>query len=120
MPVRVVIVDDEPIARRGVRMNLAEHAGYDVVAERGNGLEAVSQIQLHRPDLVFMDVQMPELDGFGVIDTVGPAEMPTVIFVTAYQDFALRAFDAHAIDYLLKPFDRERFARALSRARRQM
>lgn len=120
MPVRVLIVDDEPIARRGVRMHLSGHCGYEIVGECGSGVEAVVAIRSRRPDLVFLDVQMPELDGFGVIDAVGAAKMPTVVFVTAYDQFAMRAFEAHAIDYLLKPFDGARFGRALERARRQI
>jgi two-component system LytT family response regulator len=120
MAVRVLIVDDEPIARRGIRQHLSVHPSYEIVGECGNGAEAVRAIATLQPDLVFLDIQMPEMDGFGVINAVGAAKMPTVIFVTAYDQFALRAFEAHAIDYLLKPFDKARFARALDRARRQI
>jgi two-component system, LytTR family, response regulator len=116
---RVLIVDDEPIARRGVRRYLAEHDGIEVVGEAANGISAVEQINELHPDIVFLDVQMPDLDGFGVIENVdlenGPA--PVYVFVTAYDVHAIRAFEVHAVDYLLKPYDKERFARALIHAR---
>jgi two-component system, LytTR family, response regulator len=113
---RALIVDDEPIARRGIRARLAG-TGIEVAAECGDGEEAVRAIRELAPDLVFLDVQMPGLDGFAVIQAVGADAMPTVIFVTAYDAHALRAFEAHALDYLLKPIDDERFALALARAR---
>ena len=118
--IRTLIVDDEPLARRGLRAQLAEAKGFEIIAECGNGRDAVAAIEEHRPDLVFLDVQMPELDGFGVLETVGTKHMPPVIFVTAYDKFALRAFEVHALDYLLKPFDSERFTKALERARAQV
>jgi two-component system, LytTR family, response regulator len=117
MSLRVIIVDDEPLARERIRMLLESTDDVDVIAECGNGREAVEEIEALSPDLVFLDVQMPELDGFGVVEAVGPAQMPKVIFVTAYDQFALRAFEAHALDYLLKPFDQDRFHKALQRAR---
>ena len=119
-PVRVLIVDDEPLARDGVRLHLELEPGFEVVGEAGSGEEAVSLIEQLAPDLVFMDVQMPGVDGFGVVDAVGVERMPVTIFVTAYDQFALKAFDAHALDYLLKPFDAERFRSALERAREQL
>jgi two-component system LytT family response regulator len=119
MKTRVLIVDDEPIARRGIRRYLAEHDGIEVVGEAANGISAVEQINELRPDIVFLDVQMPDLDGFGVIENAEPATGPTpvYIFVTAYDEHAIRAFEVHAVDYLLKPYDKERFAKALVHAR---
>lgn len=115
--IRAIIVDDEPLAREGVRLHLEGEADIEVIGEAGNGEEAVSLIETVRPDLLFLDVQMPGLDGFGVLEALGPAHMPVTIFTTAYDQFALRAFDAHAIDYVLKPFDPERFRNAIERAR---
>jgi two-component system, LytTR family, response regulator len=115
--IRVLIVDDEPIARRGVRLQLKGDPEIEVIGECANGLEAVAAIQKLEPDLVFLDVQMPEMDGFEVIEAVGVERMPRVIFVTAYDQYTLRAFEVHALDYLLKPFDRERFLKALNYAR---
>lgn len=118
--IRTLIVDDEPLARRGIRAQLAEEADVLIIGECGNGREAVAVIKEQEPDLVFLDVQMPELDGFGVVEAIGVERMPAVIFVTAYDKYALRAFEVHALDYLLKPFDGERFLRALQRARAQI
>ncbi|HVL67553.1 MAG TPA: LytTR family DNA-binding domain-containing protein [Vicinamibacterales bacterium] len=112
---RVIIVDDEPLARSVVREYLRAHAGTEVVAECGNGFEAVTAVTELSPDLMFLDIQMPKLDGFEVLELLGRA-VP-VIFTTAYDQYALRAFEVHAVDYLLKPFDEQRFAEALSRAR---
>ena len=117
-PLRVVIVDDEPLARDNVRLALAHDEDVTVVAECVDGDAAVEAIDLLRPDVVFLDVQMPGRDGFGVIEAVGPGRMPAVIFVTAYDAHALRAFEVHALDYLLKPFDDARVRGALDRARR--
>ena len=111
------IVDDEELARRGIRSRLEDCAGLQIVAECASGREAVEAIAEYTPDLVFLDVQMPGLDGFDVIDAVGPEQMPVVIFVTAYDEHALRAFDVHALDYLLKPIDEERLHDAIDRAR---
>jgi two-component system, LytTR family, response regulator len=118
--IRAIIVDDEPLAREGVRLHLEAESDIDVVGEAGTGEEAVTLIETLRPDLLFLDVQMPGLDGFGVLDAVGAVHMPVTIFTTAYDEFALRAFDAHAIDYILKPYDTDRFGRAIERARLQL
>ena len=109
--IRVLVVDDEPIARRRVRRMLKAEQDVEVVGECGNGREAIEAIRQHRPDLVFLDIQMPDVDGFGVVSEIGPENMPAVVFVTAYDEYALRAFEAHALDYLLKPYSDERFAR---------
>jgi two-component system LytT family response regulator len=114
----VAIVDDEPLAVERMRRLLAEEPDIQVVAECSNGADAVAAIRNQAPDLVFLDVQMPGLDGFGVVEQVGPAAMPATIFATAFEEHALQAFDSSALDYLLKPFDPDRFARALDRARR--
>jgi two-component system LytT family response regulator len=118
--ISTLIVDDEPLARKGVRAHLDSERDIQIVGECSNGLEAVSAIRKKHPDLVFLDVQMPELDGFGVIEEVGAAEMPTVIFVTAYESHAIRAFEVEALDYVLKPFESERFHMAVSRARAEI
>ena len=117
---RVVIADDEPLGRERLRTLLAGEPWVEVVAECHDGPSTIEAIDRHRPDLVFLDVQMPGATGFDVIKAVGAERMPAVIFVTAYDRYALRAFDVHAIDYLLKPFDRERFQQALARARQQL
>jgi two-component system, LytTR family, response regulator len=117
--VRTIIVDDEPLARRGIRAQL-EESDFEIVSECRNGLEAVTAIQKEAPDLVFLDVQMPELDGFGVLEALGPECLPAIIFVTAYDRYALQAFEVHALDYILKPIDPERFTRTLERARLQI
>lgn len=113
---RVVIVDDEPIAREGIRTQLAREPAVEIVAECGDGLEAVETIREFAPDLLFLDVQMPGMSGFEVMHAVGPDVVPAVIFVTAYDKYALQAFDVNAVDYLLKPFDTERFQKAFQRA----
>ena len=118
--IRTVIVDDEPLARRGIRAHLKEERDVEIIAECGNGNDAVRVISELAPDLVFLDVQMPELDGFGVLEAINLEHLPSVIFVTAYDKYALRAFEVHALDYLLKPFDVERFNRAMERARTQI
>jgi two-component system, LytTR family, response regulator len=115
--IRVLIVDDEPIARRGIVQQLKGEPEVEIVGECADGMEAVAAIKAKSPDLVFLDVQMPEMDGFEVIEAVGVERMPRVIFVTAYDQYALRAFEVHALDYLLKPFDRDRFVKALDHAR---
>ena len=117
MTIRAMIVDDEPLARLRVRDLLADAEDIEVSAECANGAEAIQAIEESAPDMLFLDVQMPELDGFDVLQAVGVGRVPVVIFVTAYDQFALRAFEAHALDYLLKPFDDERFEAALQRAR---
>ncbi|HEX3742580.1 MAG TPA: LytTR family DNA-binding domain-containing protein [Bryobacteraceae bacterium] len=114
-PLQAIIVDDEELARGFLREMLGTHPDIEVVAECANGFEAVKAIAETRPGLLFLDVQMPKLDGFEVLELIDPG--PVVIFVTAYDQYAMRAFDAHAVDYLLKPFSRERFEKALERAR---
>lgn len=118
--IRALVVDDEPPARRKLRRFLESEPDMRVVGEAGSGSEAVEAIRGLEPDLVVLDVQMPGLDGFGVIAALGDDELPEVIFATAYDEYALRAFDVHAVDYLLKPFDRERFRVALARARQRI
>jgi two-component system LytT family response regulator len=117
MKIRALIVDDEPLARRGVRDLLAMEEDVEVVGESADGLRAIEDLQSLAPDLVFLDVQMPGLDGFEVLESIDPERMPAVVFTTAHDAHALRAFDAHAVDYLLKPLDPERFRAALARAR---
>ncbi|HEX8696884.1 MAG TPA: LytTR family DNA-binding domain-containing protein [Longimicrobium sp.] len=118
--IRTLIVDDEPLARERLRTLLEREDDVEVVGECGDGVEAVDSIVRLEPDLVFLDVQMPGVDGFEVIRRVGAARMPFVVFATAFDDFALQAFEANALDYLLKPFERERFRVSLERARRQL
>jgi two-component system LytT family response regulator len=118
--IRAIIADDEPLARRGVRQLLSPHRDVEVVAETRNGRETVRALRELKPELLFLDVQMPELDGFDVLREIGPQHMPSVIFVTAYDQFAVRAFDAHALDYLVKPLDESRFAEALERVRERL
>ena len=113
----ILIVDDEPLARLGVRELLRDQAGIGTIREAPNGSEAVRLMRERRPDLVFLDVQMPGIDGFGVIEELGLSGMPPVIFVTAYNEYAVKAFEVHAVDYLLKPIDPARFADALEHAR---
>ncbi|MDX1420125.1 MAG: LytTR family DNA-binding domain-containing protein [Rubricoccaceae bacterium] len=116
-PLRTLIADDEPLARETIRLLLDGVPDVEAAWEASDGAEAVEAIEAHAPDLVFLDVQMPALDGFGVIEAVGPGRMPVTVFVTAYDDYALRAFEEGALDYLLKPYDDARFAAALDRAR---
>jgi len=116
MKVRTLIIDDEPLARERLRKLLEGEPEIEIIGECSNGREALAAIQEHSPDLIFLDVQMPELDGFSVLAALKGEKMPVVIFVTAHDKFALRAFEVHAVDYLLKPFDRERFQTALARA----
>ena len=115
--IRVLIVDDEPPARERIRGLLAEAKDIVVLKECDSGLDAVSAIRELDPDLVFLDVQMPGLDGFGVLDALQGGRLPVIVFVTAYDAYAVRAFEVHALDYLLKPFDRERFEATLERVR---
>jgi two-component system LytT family response regulator len=117
MPLTVLIVDDEPLAREGLRMLLADDPEIAAVQDAKNGREAVQRVREGRPDLVFLDVQMPEMDGFSVIHEIGPEQMPAVVFVTAHDQYAIRAFEINAIDYLLKPVTGERFAQSLARAK---
>jgi two-component system LytT family response regulator len=115
--IRTLIVDDEPLAREGLRVRLSREADVDIVGEAIDGDSAIEAIHALTPDLVFLDVQMPGLGGFDVLERVSGTHLPVVIFVTAYDQYALKAFDVHALDYLLKPFSDARFAQALDRAR---
>lgn len=118
--IRVIIADDEPLSRRGVRQMLARRRDVDIVAEARNGRETVRLLRELKPDLLFLDVQMPELDGFGVLREIGAKSISAVIFVTAHDEFAVRAFEAHALDYLVKPLEEARFAEALERMRERL
>lgn len=116
-PLRALIVDDEPLARRRLKALLKDEADIQIAGECEDGASAVATAKRLSPDVMFLDVQMPGMDGFDVIEALGPERCPAVVFVTAYDEYALRAFDVHAIDYLLKPFDRKRLRHALTRAR---
>lgn len=119
--IRVLIVDDEPVARRGIRQQLKDASDIEIIGEAANGREAVEAIKQKNPDLVFLDVQMPLLDGFGVIETLGEKNLPpAVVFVTAFDEHAIRAFEINALDYLLKPVDPDRLQKTLERARQQI
>jgi two-component system, LytTR family, response regulator len=118
--IRVLIVDDERPARRKLRRFLESEPDIEILGEQGGGQEAVEAIRQERPDLLFLDVQMPGLDGFGVLAALDFEPLPQVVFVTAHDQFALRAFEVHALDYLLKPFDQERFRKVLERARQYL
>jgi two-component system LytT family response regulator len=120
MSLRVVIVDDEPLARERVRAFLTEEPDVEVVAECADGAEAVNRIEKIRPDVLFLDVQMPRLNGFEVLEAIEAGVMPVVIFTTAHDEHAIRAFEVSAVDYLLKPFKQPRFRKALERARTQL
>lgn len=120
MKIKTLIVDDEPLARERLRVLLEAQPDIEVLGECGDGREAVEAIEAQRPELVFLDIQMPELDGFQVLENLDVDPLPVVIFVTAFNQHAIRAFEVHALDYLLKPFDKERFELALSRARNHL
>jgi two-component system LytT family response regulator len=117
---RVMIIDDEPLARRGVRARLRKMPDVKIVAECGDGASGVEGILKLEPDLIFLDVQMPGMDGFAVLRALPPEHLPSVIFLTAHEEHALRAFEVNALDYLLKPLDDERFEAAMNRARKQI
>jgi two-component system, LytTR family, response regulator len=119
-PVRVLIVDDEPLARRGVRSRLRKHADMEIIGECGTGKAAVVAIREHLPDLAFLDIQMPDMSGFEVLRALQQDEIPAVIFLTAFDQYALEAFSIHALDYLLKPIDDARFESALTHARERI
>lgn len=116
-PISVLLVDDEPLAREMIREMLKDDSDVEIVCECVNGREAIDAIQEHNPDLIFLDIQMPEIGGFEVLEALKSVSVPHVIFVTAYDQYAVRAFEVHALDYLLKPFDRERFESAWRRAK---
>lgn len=118
--IRTLIVDDEALARERIRNMLATDPLVSIVGECAKGQDAVEAIQLNSPDLVFLDVEMPGMDGFAVLEALPPGGIPTIIFVTAYDQYAVRAFEVYALDYLLKPFDQERFDKALERAKSQI
>jgi two-component system, LytTR family, response regulator len=118
--IRVLIVDDEPLARERIRDLLTSDPQIEIVGECSDGREAVAAVAELSPDLLLLDIEMPEQDGFSVLQSIPPEQMPAVIFVTAYDQYAVRAFEVYALDYLLKPFDRERFERALERAKAQV
>src|SRR5512133_2470192 len=118
--IRVIIVDDEPLIRRGLRDGLSRIEGVSVMGECGNGAEAVASILELKPDLVLLDVQMPGCTGLEVVEQVGSERMPSVIFVTAFDEYAVKAFELHAIDYLLKPFDESRLRTSIERARKAL
>lgn len=117
MAIRTIIVDDEPLAREKLLGFLDREDDVEIVAECGDGRHAVEAIEEHKPDLVFLDVEMPELDGFQVIENLDCDPMPKIVFTTAYNQYAVKAFEVHAVDYLLKPFDRDRFAEAMVQIR---
>jgi two-component system LytT family response regulator len=118
--IRCVIVDDEPLARRNIRLLVNDDPQIEIVGEAGSGREALVLIRKHSPDLVFLDIQMPELDGFGVLENIEADQLPVIVFVTAFDQYALKAFEFHALDYLLKPFDDARFEKALRQAKLQV
>ena len=118
--IRTMVVDDEPVARERIVGLLQQEKDIELVGEYADGQQAINAIQAQHPDLVFLDVQMPACDGFGVIEQVGAERMPAVVFVTAYDEYALKAFEVHAIDYLLKPFGRDRFQQTLQHAREHL
>ncbi|PZQ20001.1 MAG: DNA-binding response regulator, partial [Stenotrophomonas acidaminiphila] len=116
-PLRAIVVDDEPLARRGLEIRLAAHPDVEIVGQYGDGEAAIAGLREHRPDLMFLDVQMPGMDGFQTLRTIPASEMPLVVFVTAYDHYAIRAFEASATDYLLKPVEESRLTQALVRVR---
>lgn len=120
MAIRTLIVDDEPLARDRIKRFLRDEADIEIVGDAGNGKAALEAIREYQPDLVFLDIQMPEKTGFDAIRSIAEKDLPAVIFVTAYDQYALQAFEVHALDYLLKPFTRERLLKSVARARDQI
>jgi two-component system LytT family response regulator len=118
--IRALIVDDEPLARRKVRSFLKPHADFEIIQECAAGQEAVDAILRLKPDVIFLDIRIPQLDGFGVLESLDPNAVPEVIFVTAYDEYAVKAFELNALDYLLKPFNRSRFNETISRVRARL
>jgi two-component system, LytTR family, response regulator len=120
LKIRTLIVDDEPLGRERIRTLLREDAEVEIVGECGDGRQAIAAVERLKPDLLFLDVQMPEMDGFAVLDATAARHLPAIIFVTAYDRYAVQAFEVHALDYLLKSFDRERFQSAVARAKQEI
>ena len=120
MSIRTILVDDEPLATQGLQLRLQAFDDVEIVATAANGREAIRQIKTHKPDLVFLDIQMPGFDGFSVIQGLMDVEPPLFVFVTAYGEHALRAFDAQAVDYLMKPVDEDRLAGTMDRVRQRL
>jgi len=118
--IRALIVDDELLARKFIRQMLKHEPDWELIGEASNGKEAVEMINAQEPDIVFLDVQMPEMDGFAVLEAVGLGQLPDIVFTTAYESYAIRAFELHALDYLLKPFDQQRFRDAMKHARERL
>ena len=118
--IKALIVDDEPLARQNIRLLLQEDPEVEVVGECGSGAEAVKAIQKHSPELLFLDIQMPLMSGFEVLEKIDAEKIPAIVFVTAFDQYAIRAFEVHALDYLLKPFDDARFEKALRQAKKQI
>jgi two-component system, LytTR family, response regulator len=118
-PIRALIADDEALARKFIRRMLKDDHDVEIVGECSNGKEAVAMIRKQKPDIVFLDVQMPEMDGFAVLQSIGIERLPQIIFATAYEQYAIRAFELHALDYLLKPFDQARFKDAIKHAKQR-
>src|SRR5438876_8357162 len=116
-PIRALIADDEALARKFIRRMLKANRDFEIIGECSNGKETVAMIRKHNPDIVFLDVQMPEMDGFAVLESIGIERLPEIIFTTAYEQYAIRAFELHALDYLLKPFDQARFRDAIRYAK---
>ena len=119
-PIRALIADDEALARKFIRRMLKDNHDVEIVGECSNGKDAVAMIRKQNPDVVFLDVQMPEMDGFAVLESIGVDQLPEIIFTTAYEEYAIRAFELHALDYLLKPFDQARFKDAIQHAKERL
>ena len=115
--IKALIADDEPLARKFIRRMLKEDRDVEIIGECGNGKDAVDLIKKQSPDIVFLDVQMPEMNGFAVLEAIGVERLPEIVFTTAYEQYAIRAFELHALDYLLKPFDQTRFRDAMKHAK---
>jgi len=119
-PIRTIIVDDEPLARENLRLRLRDFADCEIVSECSGGRQALQALDTHKPDILFLDIQMPDLDGFEVVDRIPADQMPVIVFVTAFDQYALEAFKVHALDYLLKPFSAKRFETAWTHAHEQV
>src|ERR1700760_4378319 len=120
MTIRTILVDDEPLAIQGLELRLQEHEDVEIVDKCSNGREAIRSIKTHKPDLVFLDIQMPGFDGFSVVQGLMEVEPPLFVFVTAYNDHAIRAFEAQAVDYLMKPVEPQRLADTLDKVRQRL